>query len=172
MTPPGSIVLDAVGRRRGRSVEVTLTAQIPAGTHIEPHVPTEPTLIPTEVEVEVEGLEAAAVDYPEPVRKDLGFRGMALSVYEGTVRFVIRGEVAAGVEVVRGTVSYQPCVGGACLPPRSSTWEAMLKRPQEASSTARGAVSVGPSRNRSRQRSARASESMVARSSAMSEERD
>ena len=125
MTAPGSIFLDALARRRGRSVEVTLTAQLPSGTHIEPHIPSEPTLIPTVVEVE--GLEEATVEYPEPVRKDLGFKGMSLSVYAGTVRFVIRGKVAVGIEIVRGTVRYQPCVGGACLPPRSLTWEAKLE---------------------------------------------
>ena len=136
MTAPGSILLDAVARRRGRSAEVTLTAEIPPGTHIEAHLPSEPFLIPTVVEVE--GLEEAAVDYPEPVRKDLGFSGIALSVYEGTVRFVVRGEVAPGVEVVRGTVSYQPCVGGACLPPRASTWEARLEGPRNRSQIEKG----------------------------------
>ncbi len=125
MSEPGFISLDAVARRHGRRAEVTLTADIPSGTHIESHVPPEPYLIPTVVEVD--GLEEAAVDYPEPVRKDLGIPDAVLSVYEGTVRFVIRGEPAPGVNVVRGTVSYQPCVGGACLPPRASTWEAALE---------------------------------------------
>lgn len=125
MSEPGTISLDAVARRRGRNAEVTLTAQIPPGTHIEPHVPPEPFLIPTVVEVE--GLEEAGVDYPQPVRKDLGFSDVALSVYEGTVRFVIRGEAAPDVEVVRGKVTYQPCVGGACLPPRASTWAAEVQ---------------------------------------------
>ena len=77
--------------------------------------------------VEVDGLEDATVDYPEPVSKDLGMPGMALSVYEGTVRFVVRGKPAPGIDVVRGSVSYQPCVGGACLPPRGSTWRAALE---------------------------------------------
>lgn len=136
MTAPGAIMLDAAARRRGRSVEVTLTAHIPSGSHIEPHIPPWPNLIPTVVEVD--GLQDAAVDYPEPVRKDLGFAEMALAVYEGTVRFVIRGEMTAGVETVRGTVSYQPCVGGACLPPRSSAWEARLDGPRQGPGTGVG----------------------------------
>lgn len=125
MSEPGTISLEAEARRRGRSAEVTLIAEIPPGTHIEPHVPPQPFLIPTVVEVE--GLERAGVDYPQPVRKELGYSDIALSVYEGTVRFVIRGEAAPDVEVIRGTVSYQPCVGGACLPPRASTWAAKVQ---------------------------------------------
>jgi len=125
MSAPGAITLDGVARRSGRSAEVTLTAQIPSGTHIEPHSPAEPNLIPTVVEVE--GLEDPTVDYPEPVRKELGFSDMALSVYEGTVRFLVRGQPPPGVEVVRGRISYQPCVGGACLPPRVVEWEAPLR---------------------------------------------
>lgn len=124
MSEPGAITLDAQARRRGSRAEVTVTARIPSDTHIESHAPAEPNLIPTVVEVE--GLEKAAVHYPAPVRKDLGIPDRSLSVYEGTVRFVIRGETAPGVEVVRGAVNYQPCVGGACLPPRGMTWEAKL----------------------------------------------
>lgn len=124
MSELGAIALDAVARRQGTSAEVTLTARIPSGTHIESHAPTEPNLIPTVVEVD--GLEAAAVEYPEPVITDLGIPGAELSVYEGTVRFVIRGEAAPDAEAVRGAVSYQPCVGGACLPPRGVIWKAEL----------------------------------------------
>ena len=125
MSELGSIALDAVARRRGRTAEVVVTAEIPPGTHIESHRPPEPSLIPTVVEVD--GLADAVVDYPEPVRKDLGISDVALQVYEGTVRFAIQGKAEPGVDVVRGVVSYQPCVGGACLPPRSASWEAALR---------------------------------------------
>lgn len=130
MSEPGNVPLEAAGRRHGPSAEVVVTAKIPPNTHIEPHRPADPLLIPTVVEVE--GLEDPIVDYPEPVRKELGFSDAALEVYEGTVRFRIRGEAPAGVEVVRGAVSYQPCVGGACLPPRGSHFEAKLVRPARA----------------------------------------
>ncbi len=124
MNEPGYISLEAAARRRGREAEVTVTAEIPENTHIESHRPPDPFLIPTVVETEE--LTEAAVTYPEPVRKDLGFGDAALWVYEGKVRFVIRGEAADGIDTVRGKVSYQPCVGGACLPPRAVEWEAPL----------------------------------------------
>jgi len=124
----GSISLHAVARRHERSAEITLTAAIPPGAHIESHAPPDPFLIPTVVEVD--GLEGVGVDYPEPVRKDLGEElgvpGVLLPVYEGKVRFAIRGEAVPGVDVIRGAVRYQPCVRGTCLPPRSTSWEAPL----------------------------------------------
>ena len=145
MSEPGTIALDAEARRRGRSVEAIVTAEIPPGTHIEPHVPAEPTLIPTEVEVE--GLERPAVDYPEPVTKELGYSDAALSVYEGRVRFVVRGEAAPDVEIVRGEISYQPCVGGACLPPRTAAWETEL---EGARASRPGRDANGPAHTRDR----------------------
>jgi hypothetical protein len=129
MSEQGTISLDAVGRRRGHTAEVTLTARIPPGTHIESHEPPEPLLIPTVVEVE--HFERATVDYPEPVSKEFGFSDVVLSVYEGTPRFVIRGEPAPGAKRVRGILRYQACVNGACLPPRVSAWEALLEERTE-----------------------------------------
>ncbi len=125
VSEPGTISIEAAARRKGHSAEVTLTAEIPQGTHIEPHVPSEPSLIPTVVEVQ-EGLEETAVDYPDPEYKDLGAQDVVLTVYEGTTQFAVRGRVPPDAEVVRGRVRYQPCVGGACLPPRISSWEADL----------------------------------------------
>ncbi|MGH2984934.1 MAG: protein-disulfide reductase DsbD domain-containing protein [Solirubrobacterales bacterium] len=124
MNDPGSITVEAVAARRGSQTEVILTARIPEGIHIESHQPPEPFLIPTAVEVQ--GLEGATVDYPDPIRKDLGVSDVVLSVYEGTPRFVVRGRVAPGAERVRGAIRYQPCVGGACLPPRETTWDIPL----------------------------------------------
>jgi hypothetical protein len=125
MSDPGAISVDAVGHRRGGKAEVVLTARIPQGTHIEPHQPSEPFLIPTVVEVE--GIEAASVDYPEPVAKDLGIADVVLTVYEGAPRFVVRGDIPPDTERVSGTVRYQPCVNGACLPPRAALWETVLE---------------------------------------------
>ena len=131
MAEPGAIALDTSAHRRGGDAEITVTAEIPRGTHIEPHIPSEPSLIPTVVEVQ-EGLEDAAVDYPEPAYKDLGAPDVVLSVYEGTVRFAVRGRAQPDARVVRGRVRYQPCVGGACLPPRIETWEASLDNDNDA----------------------------------------
>ena len=130
----GDVALEASARRRGHAIEVTLTAAIPHGVHIESHAPSDPFLIPTTVEVE--GLEAATVDYPEPVHKDIGAAlgppGVLVLVYEGTVRFAIRGRARRGLDAVRGELRYQPCVRGTCLPPRSASWSAPLEAEEAA----------------------------------------
>jgi hypothetical protein len=74
--------------------------------------------------LEVQGVDGAVVDYPEPVVKDLGWERLTLTVLEGAVDFVVTAQVPATVRRIRGTLRYQPCVGGACLPPRTVPWEA------------------------------------------------
>lgn len=105
-------------------VRIVLQVEVPTGVHIEPHDTADPFLIPTVVTVN--GLDDAEVAYPDPVAKDLGWNEVALMVLEGPLRFVITGRRRREVEVVSGGISYQPCLGGACLPPRSVTWSVPL----------------------------------------------
>lgn len=105
----------------GETVRLVMTVDLPPGVHIEPHQPTEPHLIPTELDVD--GLDDLAVTYPAATTKDLGWKDAALTVLEGTLEFVVTGRVKGDLTVVRGTLRFQPCVGGACLPPRSVSWE-------------------------------------------------
>jgi hypothetical protein len=105
-------------------IEVIVTLDLPPGVHLEPNQPAEPYLIPTVLDIE--DLEDVTVMYPSPVIKDLGWRGVALTVLEGRLTFLVRGRVQDGMDRVRGTLSYQPCVGGACLPPRTVPWESPM----------------------------------------------
>jgi hypothetical protein len=98
--------------------------ELPEGVHIEPHVPAEPNLIPTILEVT--GLTDVTVGYPEPVVQDLGWRGLALTVLLGPVRFVVSGRAVPGSDDLTGTLHFQPCIGGACLPPRTVVVQAPL----------------------------------------------
>jgi hypothetical protein len=106
----------------GDKVELVLTVDLPTGVHIEPNQPAEPYLIPTVLAVEE--VRDVTVEYPPPVIKELGWNGVTLSVLEGRLTFLILGRVRRGIRRVSGTLSYQPCVGGACLPPRTVRWEA------------------------------------------------
>jgi hypothetical protein len=108
----------------GDAVRVILTVELPEGVHIEPHMPTEPTLIPTVLDVA--GLSGATVEYPKPVVKDLNWRGLTLTVLAGSLRFVVSGRRQPGIDAITGTLRYQPCVGGACLPPRIVALQAPL----------------------------------------------
>lgn len=105
--------------RTGDDVRIRLTLDLPDGTHIEPHQPDDPFLIPTVVTVN--GLDDVRIGYPDPVRKDLGWNDLALSVLQGRVEFVVTGRSRPGT-VVTGGITYQPCIGGACLPPRTTVW--------------------------------------------------
>lgn len=117
-----SLAVDTDARRSGDDVTITLTVRLPEGTHIEPHEPPESFLIPTVLATD--DLREARWTYPEPVTKELGYADMAVTVLEGTLEFTVTGTLATASEVVRGTFSFQPCVGGACLPPRTIAWEA------------------------------------------------
>lgn len=126
MTDLGTITVDGEARQHDRSVEVTLWLRIPEDAHIETHEPSDPLLIPTVVDFE--DLDVTEVAYPEPVAKDLGLPGPPLLVYEGCVGVTARGRADGTREAVEGTIRYQPCVGGACLPPRQQRWRVPLRR--------------------------------------------
>ena len=120
-----ALTIRAEAEQSGDLIRLTLTVDLPTGVHIEPHQPTEPYLIPTVLDVE--GLSDVTVDYPVPTVKDLGWNGVTLTVLEGTLEFVVTGRVPAGTNRISGTLSYQPCIGGACLPPRTMRWESPVR---------------------------------------------
>ena len=122
MTERDALVVRTDARRSGDRVRVTLTLELPAGAHIEPNQPAEPNLIPTVIDVE--GLRDPQVEYPVPIVKDLGWNGLTLTVLEGKIRFGVSGRVDGELRTVEGALRFQPCVGGACLPPRTIRWTA------------------------------------------------
>jgi hypothetical protein len=124
MSEREALVIHTKATRTGDHVQLTLTVDLPAGVHIEPHHPTDPYLIPTVLEVE--DLADAAVGYPAPTTKDLGWNDLTLTVLEGTLTFTVSGRAQEGTERINGTLSFQPCVGGACLPPRTVRWVSPL----------------------------------------------
>jgi uncharacterized protein len=109
---------------------IVLTVDVPDGAHIEPHQPADPFLIPTVVTVG--GLDDVTVDYPAPVEKDLGWHDTVLSILEGRLEFTVKGQIPPHTSVVSGGISYQPCLGGACLPPRTALWSVHLPSPVNA----------------------------------------
>lgn len=118
-TTPGTFVPDVRYVHDGQDIHIVLRLDLPEGTHIEPHEPDDPFLIPTVVTVN--GLDEVAIGYPTPVKKDLGWNGVALDVLEGQLTFVVTGKARPDA-TVSGGLTYQPCIGGACLPPRTTVW--------------------------------------------------
>jgi hypothetical protein len=121
----GTVSIDASARREGSNVHLTLRVDIPDNTHIEAHEPPEPFLIPTVLEIE--DLSHVSIDYPSAETKDIGVPGAELLVYQGTLTIAARGKADCSIGALKGTLRYQPCVGGACLPPRTAAWAATLE---------------------------------------------
>lgn len=119
-----AFVVRTEAHRAGDEIRVILTVDLPQGVHIEPHVPAEPNLIPTVLEIE--GLSEVGVEYPEPVVKNLDWHGLTLTVLEGSLRFVVSGRSGPGSDELIATLRFQPCIGGACLPPRTVALQAPL----------------------------------------------
>ena len=111
--------------RAGDAVRVILTVELPKGVHIEPHVPTEPT--PASPPCSRSPASAGSRwNIRSPVVKDLDWRGLTLTVLQGSLRFVVSGRLQQGIDAMTGTLRYQPCIGGACLPPRTVAVQAPL----------------------------------------------
>lgn len=122
MSERDAFVVHAKARQAGNRVELRLRIELPPGVHIEPHRPREPFLVPTVLAAD--NLGDVEVDYPTPVEKSLGRHDLVLTVLQGSLTFVLRGSVPTGTDRVHGSLTYQPCVGGACLPTRTVAWEA------------------------------------------------
>lgn len=129
MTDVGTITLRPTARMRDGHAEVLLRLEIPNNMHIEAHEPPEPFLIPTVAEVD--GLTDVEAEYPVPRRKDIGLPGAELLVYVGRIDIRLRGRPTGPLETLHGRVTYQPCVGGACLPPRTDAWAVTPDLPVE-----------------------------------------
>lgn len=126
MRDPGTIRVQASARRTSaEKIEVQLALDIPERVHIEPHEPPEPWLIPTVVDFG--DIEVTHVSYPEPEEKDVGLPGGPMPVYHGRVTVTAEGRIDEHLQTVHGTIRYQPCVGGACLPPRTDSWKTSIE---------------------------------------------
>lgn len=125
MAEPGTVHVEPSARREDGTIRVTLRLHIPRDTHIQAYEPALPSLVPTEVDFR--NLDPDRVSYPDPVEKDLRLPGPPLLVYENRVTIVAKGRADGGLRTVRGAVRYQPCVGGACLPPREVSWDARVE---------------------------------------------
>lgn len=128
MNSSGRVTLKPSARMQGQRVDIDLIVEMPPRMHIEAHEPAEPFLIPTVAEVD--GLEGLDVRYPPPRRKDIGVGGAHLLVYEGAVEIKMSGVLASARKSLNGRLSYQPCIGGACLPPRTEDWQVDLEAGQ------------------------------------------
>jgi hypothetical protein len=118
--------------RPGERGVLVVEAEIPPGCHIEAHEPSEPFLVPAELDLDsVEGVAIGPVRYPAEEEKRFGWSLAVLRVYRRSIRFEtpveIETDAAAGSGVIRGRLHYQGCTPAACLMPATQLVEAELE---------------------------------------------
>ena len=123
--------------------EAVVEVTIAAGWHVNAHVPHEPFLVPTTLEiVPPAGVRAGDVRYPAAVERVLPFSGgKPMALYEGHVRLTAPLEgTATGAGTLRARLRYQACDDTRCLPPR--TLELVTERAGAAAAATGGASDV------------------------------
>ena len=119
------------------SLEVVLGADIAVGWHVNAHQPSDPTLIPTKLEITPPtGFEVGAIRYPEPERRELAFaKGKPLEVYSGHVSFrvplFVRTDFTKEGASFSAKLRYQPCDETRCLRPAEVERTFLVKRPAD-----------------------------------------
>lgn len=113
----------APGNQAGGSavIDLTFTADLPAGYHVNSNAPLEEFLRPTRLILEVpDGAAVGEIRYPDPVLFKARFAEQPLSVYEH--RFELGatldvGDLPPGEYAVEATLKYQACSERICYPP-------------------------------------------------------
>jgi uncharacterized protein YyaL (SSP411 family) len=103
--------------RIGGDGKLSVELRIAKGWHINSEKPLEEFFIPTSLSVE--GAKNADVEYPDALRRKLGFHDKELALYEGTV--VLKAALpAAKTGPVRATLKLQACSDEICLEPETA----------------------------------------------------
>jgi DsbC/DsbD-like thiol-disulfide interchange protein len=110
----------------GAGFEITVRLKIADGWHINSHRPRQEYLVPTAVEIsEGPHVLPGTITYPNGEPITLGASAEPLSVYSGSVSFVVplRLDLHAepGPMTVELTVHFQACDDSSCLAPQRVT---------------------------------------------------
>lgn len=116
--------LSAQKVQRGRTVQATVTMDIPSGFHVNSNRPLEKFLIPTQLKIDSpRGVRVSAVSYPRAVLRSFKFSKNRVSVYEGraTLRFSVSvpASFPPGSTELKAHLRYQSCNDEVCFPPQS-----------------------------------------------------
>jgi DsbC/DsbD-like thiol-disulfide interchange protein len=116
--------LSANKAQRGRSVQGSVTMDIPSGYHVNSSRPLERFLIPTQLNVEApKGFRVGPVIYPRAVMRNFKFSKNKVSVYEGraTMRFnvTVPRNAQTGSTELNLRLRFQSCNDEVCFPPQT-----------------------------------------------------
>jgi thiol:disulfide interchange protein DsbD len=126
-----TLELDTPDAVRGGETGLTIWGEVERGWHINAHKPTDPFLVPTEMQFTAPpGVAIEGVNYPKPDRKTFAFaEGKELLVYEGKVGMTTAVTVPAdfaGTQIgIAATMRYQACNDSTCLAPATVTAEVL-----------------------------------------------
>jgi uncharacterized protein YyaL (SSP411 family) len=96
----------------GAKNEVIVTLDMEKGWHINANPASHPMLVPTQIDVQGQGVELVEVVYPEPVRLN------DTRVYEGSISITVRLKIPDISPSLKVRVRYQPCTADSCYPVR------------------------------------------------------
>jgi thiol:disulfide interchange protein DsbD len=118
----GSLAANKIGR--GRSVQGTVTMEIPSGYHANSNRPLEKFLIATQLQIDAPGgIRVGPVGYPRALLRSLKFSKNKVSVFEGrtTMRFsvTVPRSFNGNSAELKGRLRYQACNDDTCFPPQT-----------------------------------------------------
>ncbi|HEV2826567.1 MAG TPA: protein-disulfide reductase DsbD N-terminal domain-containing protein [Pyrinomonadaceae bacterium] len=118
----GSLASDKSAR--GRSVQGSVTMEIPSGYHANSNRPLEKFLIATQLKIEApRGIRVGPVFYPRPLLRSLKFSKSKVSVFEGrtTMRFnvTVPQYYSGNSAELKGRLRFQSCNDDTCFPPQT-----------------------------------------------------
>jgi hypothetical protein len=112
---------------RGDSTRMIVKVVIPKDWHIQSNAPLDEFLIPTELNVEGEGLSFGKPVFPKPLIEDFPALGGKVALFQGIIEVkvpVARKNAKVMRESLKDTkvtVRYQACNNSQCLPPKEIT---------------------------------------------------
>ncbi|MEA2085335.1 MAG: cytochrome c biogenesis protein CcdA [Thermodesulfobacteriota bacterium] len=114
------------------SFDITVTATIKKGFHINSHRPLDEFLVPTVLRFDAtDGISFGPVTYPEPALKLFAFSNNKMSVFENKIRIgsvaVVSTDISSGHVKLSGHLDFQGCDDTRCFRPESLKFEIPLK---------------------------------------------
>ena len=110
--------------QRGRTVQGTISMDVPHGYHVNSNRPLEKFLIATQLQIEApKGIRVGPVRYPRPLLRSLKFSKSKVSVFEGHVpmRFsvTVPRNFSGNSAELKGRLRFQSCNDDVCFPPQT-----------------------------------------------------
>ena len=114
------------------SFDITVTATIKEGFHINSHRPLDEFLVPTALKFDAtDGISFDPVSYPEPTLRLFAFSNNKMSVFENKIKMGSVAAVSSGISPghvkLSGHLDFQGCDDTRCFRPESLKFEIPLK---------------------------------------------